>query len=452
MFFRMVLGALARGRSGRVMIAATTALGTAVATAMLGVMFDVGDKVNQELKTYGANIVVQGRGAAVLDELYDMGNAGAAGRAPLAEADIPNIKTIFWAFNIVDFAPFLDATARLETSPPAGQGTNADGADVNVVGTWFAHHLDLPTGEHAVAGILGLRSWWEVQGGWIADGDEDLAMVGADLAAERGLDLGDEFTLSGADPDQAGETAPGKETQPVEVTLRVAGIFTSATEDDSAAVVPLATAQRLAGRAGQVDAVEVSALTTPDNDLARKAARNPEALRISEWESWYCTAYVSSIAYQIEEALPGAVAKAVRAVTESSGSILEKTSLLMLLVTVLSLVASALAIANLVTASVIERAPQIGLLKAVGASDASVLRLVLTELCVIALAGGLVGYGLGLGFGQIVGQVVFGSAIAVRPVVAALVGVLVLLVVLGGSLPSIRMLLRLRPADVLHGR
>jgi putative ABC transport system permease protein len=421
------------------MIAATTALGTAVATAMLGVMFDVGDKVNQELKAYGANIVVQGRGAAVLDDLYQVDASVSSGRAALAEDDIPNIKTIFWAFNIVDFAPFLDTTARLEASGADGPGPDAA---VPVVGTWFAHRLDLPTGEHAVAGILSLRAWWEVEGGWIADGDEDLAMVGAELAAERGLELGDEFTLVGEETDAG---AP-------EARLRVAGILSSAADEDQAVVIPLATAQRLASRSGEVDSVEVSALTTPDNDLARQAARNPDSLSISEWETWYCTAYVSSIAYQIEEAVPGAVAKPVRSVTESSGSILEKTSLLMLLVTALSLIASALAIANLVTARVIERAPQIGRLKAVGASDASVLRLVLTELAVIALAGGLAGYGLGLGFGQIVGQVVFDSWIAVRPVVAALVGVLVLLVVLGGSLPSVRMLLRLRPADVLHGR
>jgi putative ABC transport system permease protein len=430
MFFRMVRGALARGRAGRAMIAGTTALGAAVATAMLGVMFDVGDKVTEELGTYGANIVVQGKGAAVLDELYQL--EGAAVRAPIAEADVPNIKTIFWAFNITDFSPFLQTTATLHDA--AGEG---DMGEVTVVGTWFAHHLDLPTGEHAQGGILSLRSWWDVEGGWIADGDTELAMVGAEVAEERGLEVGEAFTVEGPSAD---------------ISLRVAGIFTSAAEEDQTVIVPLATAQTLSGRHGEVDSIEVSALTTPDNDLARKAARNPESLTISEWETWYCTAYVSSIAYQIEEALPGAVAKPVRAVTESSGSILEKTSLLMLLVTVLSLIASALAIANLVTANVIERAPQIGLLKAVGASDASVVRLVLTELSVIAVAGGAAGYVLGLGFGELVGQVVFGSWIAVRPVVAALVAVLVLLVVLGGSLPSIRMLLRLRPADVLHGR
>jgi putative ABC transport system permease protein len=251
------------------------------------------------------------------------------------------------------------------------------------------------------------------------------------------LELGDTLTLVGG----AGE-----------VTVRVAGIVTSSGDEDGQVIVPLATAQRLSGRQGEVDWVEVSALTTPDNDLARKAARNPDSLSISEWETWYCTAYVSSIAYQIEEVLPDAVAKPVRQVSESEGSILAKTRLLMLLVTALSLIASALAIANLVTASVIERAPQIGLLKAVGASDASVIRLILAELAVVGGVGGLVGYGLGLGFAQIIGHTVFDSAIAMRPVVALMVALLVLAVVVGGSLPSIRMMLRLRPADVLHGR
>ena len=46
------------------------------------------------------------------------------------------------------------------------------------------------------------------------------------------------------------------------------------------------------------------------------------------------------------------VARPVRQVAQSEGTILEKTQLLMVLVTVLALIASALAIANLVTAGV----------------------------------------------------------------------------------------------------
>jgi putative ABC transport system permease protein len=118
----------------------------------------------------------------------------------------------------------------------------------------------------------------------------------------------------------------------------------------------------------------------------------------------------------------------------------------------LALAGSALAIGNLVTASVMERSAEIGLLKAVGAGDGAVARLFLAELGAVGIAGGAAGWGLGLGAAQLIGHAVFGSAIAVRPIVALLVALLVLLVVLLGSLPSIRMLLRLRPAEVLHGR
>ena len=53
-----------------IMIAFTIALGASLATAMLNVMFDVGDKVNQELKTYGANIRVVPQTSSILSEMY----------------------------------------------------------------------------------------------------------------------------------------------------------------------------------------------------------------------------------------------------------------------------------------------------------------------------------------------------------------------------------------------
>jgi putative ABC transport system permease protein len=198
--------------------------------------------------------------------------------------------------------------------------------------------------------------------------------------------------------------------------------------------------------------VEVSALTTPDNELARRAAQDPKGLSIAEWETWYCTAYVSAICYQIDEVITGAVSKPIRRVAESEGAILEKTQLLMLLITILSLAGSALGISNLVTAGVMERAAEIGLLKALGAHDAPVSLLVLTEILITGVLGGFSGYFAGLGFAQIIGQAVFSSAITVKPTVIPLVAALVLLVTLAGSVPAIRLLLSLRPAEVLHGR
>jgi putative ABC transport system permease protein len=69
-----------------------------------------------------------------------------------------------------------------------------------------------------------------------------------------------------------------------------------------------------------------------------------------------------------------------------------------------------------------------------------------------AVIGGIAGFYAGIGFAQIIGHSVFSSAISIRPMVVPVVGVLVALVTLIGSIPAIRMLLNLRPTEVLHGR
>ncbi len=423
MFLRMLAGALTRRGERHLLIAVTVALGAAVATSMLSVMFDVGDKVNQELKSYGANIVVRPRGAAVLQDLY---GAHSPAQTFLREDELGRIKTIFWTYNILDFAPLLSVDA-----------VGPSGEPVALTGTWFDHHLDLDTEETLDTGLDKLRAWWTVTGQWVADEDPEGAMVGEGYAAAHGLALGDPLTLS-------------RDGRSVE--LKVRGIFESGDEADSGVYANLAVAQDLLGEPGAVSSVEVSALTTPDNDLARKAAKNPESLSVSERETWYCTAYVSSIAYQIEEVMTDSVARPVRQVAESEGTILEKTQLLMLLVTVLALVASALAIANLVTANVMERSGEIGLMKAIGAKNRSIIALHLSEIAVVGLVGGALGYGGGIGLAQIIGRIVFGASISFTPVVLVLVSLLVLLVVLSASIPAIRYLLRLNAAEVLHGR
>ena len=75
MFWRMVKGTLFRQHSKMLMIAFTVALGASLATSMINVMMGVGDKVNSELKTYGANIMVQAQEASLLDDVYGIDNS-----------------------------------------------------------------------------------------------------------------------------------------------------------------------------------------------------------------------------------------------------------------------------------------------------------------------------------------------------------------------------------------
>jgi putative ABC transport system permease protein len=434
----MIGGALFRQRRKMLMVAFTIALGSSLATAMLNVMLDVGDKINQELKTYGANINVMPRGASLLDDLYGVSEGSGVSDKYLNEDELGKIKTIFWAFNIVDFTPYLNARVHLA---PAGAVDSADavppGPELKLVGTWFDRHLELPTGEELDTGIRKLKNWWDVRGRWLTADDTDTAMVGEAVAGRHHINLGDTITV------QSG-------TQ--QRTFFVAGIFNAGGDEDEEIYVPLKAAQELTGRPGRVSRVEVSALTTPDNELSRRAAQDPKSLSIKEQETWYCTAYVSAICYQIDEVITGAVSKPIRQVAESEGVVLEKTQLLMMLITILSLAGSALGISNLVTASVMERANEIGLLKAVGAHDGPISRLVLTEIVITGIIGGVGGYFAGLGFARIIGQSVFNSSIEIKPLVIPLVAVLVFLVTMAGSIPSIRLLLSLRPAEVLHGR
>lgn len=314
---RMIFRSFSRQFRRRLLVAITICLSSAVATAMLGVVFDVGDKLNEELSAYGSNIVIEPKSDAVVADLYEtVDGSDTEPTSFLKESDIQKIKTIFWAYNITNFAPKLNL------------------------------HADITAG------------------------------TGGDAA-----------------------------------TVPVVGIYDSGDEENGAVYVPSATLQELSGLTDSVDEVEVKALTTPENDLARKVSRNPAAVTQEEWETWYCTAYASSIAYQIEEVLPDAVAKQIRQISELQGDVLNKTRAVMIVMTGLSLLAAAIAVANLMAASITERSSELALLKAIGATDGAVSRLVLLETAVIALIGALAGAGLGVGAAQLIGQVVFASMV-----------------------------------------
>ncbi len=430
MFFRMVWGTFVRQWKKLLMIALTVALGASIATAMLNVMLDVGDKMNEELKAYGSNITVVPQSEAVISKLYEVDEDEV--RADfITEEKVGELLTIFWANNIADFAPETDMTVKL------------NGSDVKLVGTWFNHHLEFVKKGSVYqrdTGIINLRSWWDIEDGvWLneqaVDGDA-YAMVGSELAKTANITAGDRIELVGEAKTE---------------TLTVVGVYESGDDEDRYIYTTLSAAQRLSGTDALVKRIEVSAITSPDDELAVKAAKNPSLLTGDEYDLWYCTAYVSSICFQIQEVIPEASATAVRQIADSEGKILEKTELLMSLITLLSLIGATLGISNLVTSAVMERSQELALLKAVGAKNGQITLLVLTEIIITAIVGAAAGYFLGYAFAQIIGQTVFSSPIDMSGMVAFIVAVLIIAVTLIGSIPAIRTILRLRPSEVLHG-
>lgn len=464
---RMVARSLARQIKKRVLIAIVVCLSACVSVAMLSVVYDVGDKINAELSSYGSNIIVQPKSNAVVNDLYAsrtksdyIGSSNSQSlqssqtladaesqesTAFLKESDAAKIKMIFWAFNITNFAPKLTIYANLKANSSAESANSAGSANSNksansvvpIVGTWFNRKLALASGETTVVGVQGMRSWWRMIEGRFPRDFKREAAVGTNLAKSHNLKVGQRIKL----------TRFGRQ-----ISLKIVGIYDSGDSNNNAIYADSSEAQILANKPNMVEAIEVKALTTPENDLARKAAKNPAALSQEEWETWYCTAYPSSITYQIEEVIPGAVAKQVRQVSAMQGSVLNKTRAVMVLMTALSLVAAAVAVANLMAAAISERSGELALLKALGARDGAVARLMLMETAVIACVGALIGMIAGFGVAQVIGFGVFGSAISLRPMVLVLVFVLLAITVLAAAGSSIRSILHVRPAEVLHGR
>src|SRR5579862_4035412 len=114
MFLRFVSQSIRRSPRRKAMTVAAVAMGSAVATAMLGVMLDIGDRVNRELRSLGANLIVTPKSRALPVEIGGVSYRPVAREDFIPEAAVPKIKTTFWHLNIIGFAPALRAQAQVD--------------------------------------------------------------------------------------------------------------------------------------------------------------------------------------------------------------------------------------------------------------------------------------------------------------------------------------------------
>ena len=81
---------------------------------MIAVATDVGDKINRELRTYGANLIVTSQEDTLDVEIGGVNLKPPSDGAYLNAADLPKIKGMFWRNNILGFAPMLPVNVSME--------------------------------------------------------------------------------------------------------------------------------------------------------------------------------------------------------------------------------------------------------------------------------------------------------------------------------------------------
>ncbi|HYV20469.1 MAG TPA: FtsX-like permease family protein [Verrucomicrobiae bacterium] len=476
MFLRVLGDALARQKRRKAIVLVAVVLGTAAASAPADIALDVGDRMSRELKSFGANLVVVPRGGSAPVRVGGADFSSLHVPAYLAAADVLKVKDNFWKNNILGFAPILDVPAEVsvatagrnggrneEVGPPSGPYRS-----VLLRGAWLDRPFRLD-GTHAPVststapdamtrtGLRRLNPYWEVDGAWPVEpaalppptetncvlgaaprleADGQGALVGRGLAASLGVKPGDLLRVRTA----TGETA-----------FAVSGVLATGGEEEEMLLAPLEAVQETTALRGKLSRVLVSALTTPESAVYERKALDPRALSPKEFESWSCTPFVSSIAYEIEESWPGAEARVVRRVADAEGAVLRRASGLMILVAIMGVFGAALTVASALTAGILERRVEIGLLKSLGARDATVIGLFLAEAATLALVGGLAGSAAGAWLARILSASVFGSPVAIRPVSIPLAVACALGITLVGSILPVRRIAGFRPAEVLRG-
>jgi len=426
MFPRIVYESFRRQARRKLLAGIAITLGVAVATAMIAVATDIGDKINRELRSYGANLVVTPQEDTLDVEVGGVNLKPPSDGAFLNEADLPKIRGTFWHHNIVGFSPMLPVRVKV----------GSDARDVTLLGTYFNKALSFGKDDFTT-GVRITHPWWKVSCGdgkesancsWPDDNSQNV-LLGERLAAKLGKRPGDTIEISGR-------------------RLTISGIVSTGGAEDDQIVAPLAVAQDILGKPGAVRRVYVSAMTKPPDALS---VRDPKTMTPEVYDRWYCSPYVESIAYQLQEVIPHSHAEQIRQVAQNEGTVLSRIKGLMPLITFAALFASALAVSAAMATAIYERRVEVGLMKALGAGNLAVSAIFFAEALLLALVGGVAGFSVGALLARQIGRSIFNSQISIEPVLFPVIIAIAVFVTFAGSAAAIRRAVKFDPVFALRG-
>ncbi len=413
MLTKLVLHSFRRDLRKKAVAMAAIALATCLATFLLNWSFNLGDKIQHDLRAYGANILILPHGESVAFSGSDELSSGIASNRYLQTTELANIDKIFWKNQIVGGAPILPVTC------------NVNGVTITLVGTEFGF-------ENSKMDLRKAAPYLLVEGSW--PNAENEAIAGGLVARRFGWKKGDEIQV---------------ESQGRTKSFRLAGIIHSGGVEEEQVIAPLRSVQDLSDRSGQFKQLLVSAMVTPQNQLYRKYQLNPSALTAQEFERFSCTPYVTSVAKDIAKVFSGAEARIVRQVSQTEEKISHKMNWLMFLVTFAALIASSFTMTSTMTAMIFERRKELALMKAIGSQNAFLLIYLFTEVVILGILGSLAGFVTGGFLSTALSRAIFDSPMELKWAVLPLIALIGVLIILVGSFWPLRQAISLEPAQAL---
>ena len=427
MFFTMLWGAVFRRRSRAMMAVIASLVGAATLFCLASVCVAVPQQMNEEMRAYGANLIVT--------------PASATGKSQgIDTATVRNVTALIGAGRSVKSAAYRYESVRINSAPYTIAGVD-------------------------VKAVRALNRHWNVTGDWPGSGN---VMVGRDVADALGVKVGSRVTIgyraadasasasssasAKSDSDESTETAESSAqgTQSTQTTqgeqttqatengrvssdimdnngteFRIAGIVDTGGNEDSIIYATTADVAKLAGSKRGADVVEYSVNAMGDE--------------------------LNAIVNRINKNTNTAVkAQTVTRITSSDTRIIAMLQTLFWIVSLVVLVLTLVGVGTTISSIVSQRRNEIGLCKALGADSRAIGVEFYVESGIYGLIGGLLGTAIGYVLARVLCATVFGRAIGFDWLLGT--GSLLLSVAIAviASIPPVRRATRIDPAIVLR--
>lgn len=430
MFFTMLWGAVFRRRSRAMMAVIASLVGAATLFCLASVCVAVPQQMNEEMRAYGANLIVT--------------PASATGKSQgIDTATVRNVTALVGAGHSVKSAAYRYESVRINSAPYTIAGVD-------------------------VKAVRALNRHWNVTGDWPGSGN---VMVGRDVADALGVKVGSRVTIgyraadasasasssasAKSDSDESTETAESsaqgtQSTQTTQTTqgeqttqatengrvlsdimdnngteFRIAGIVDTGGNEDSIIYATTADVSKLAGHERGADVVEYSVNAMGDE--------------------------LNAIVNRINKNTNTAVkAQTVTKITSSDTRIIAMLQTLFWIVSLVVLVLTLVGVGTTISSIVSQRRNEIGLRKALGADSRAIGVEFYVESGIYGLIGGLLGTAIGYVLARVLCSTVFGRALGLNWLLC--VGSLLLSVAIAviASIPPVRRATRIDPAIVLR--
>jgi len=409
MWWNLIFNSFRRDPKKKAIAIAAVAMATCLATFLLNWSLNLGDKIQRDLRAYGANIVITPQGDS-LPLVVGNTEAGFADSDNFLDvADIGKIGKIFWTNQIVAFAPLLPWKINVLEKP------------VTIVGTEYGERS-------AQSSFPKTAPYLSVKGRWPASSQE--VVVGHALAERFRIHAGGTITAN-------------------QKPYQVVGVVQSGGQEDQQIFARLEAVQTLSGHVGQFKQLLVSAIVTSENPLYWMYQSNPASLSPKELERYSCTPYITSIAQDLSKAFSGSEARILRQISRTEEKISRKVNWLMLLVTLAALIASSLTMTSTTTAMILERRKELSLMKVLGSRNSFIVAYLFTEILLLGILGSIAGYGLGSFLSLSLSESIFQDNLQLKGIVFPIVGVVGILIICCGSVWPLRRAIALDPAVAL---